>query len=211
MSEPFFEMLAADDPAPLAARAARRDPGPLRGAARLLARDAARRREAALQRPRERLQRQAGLGAARPEYRGDDAALGRGPRDVLAGPRRPRAHAPPGVGRVHAARGAAHGGPDPRGGRAHRGAAARPAWRGDRPARRVHQHRAEHRDQPDHRRAARRRRGALPPDRAVDDRGLHAVHAAGPARRGRAQLPGALELGTRARAQARARIPRRIW
>ena len=121
------------------------------------------------------------LRGAAPE--GTHAALAPGAEPDVAGRRGARALPPPLQRGVDAARGAAHGRADPRGGGALRRAAARAPGRVIDLLRRVHQPDPQHGDQPHHRRAGGRRRGALPRPRAGDDPRLLPVRAARGARR----------------------------
>ena len=211
----FLELLGATTRRRCCTRCAPRIPS-TSCPARLLARDAPRRREAALQRSRERHAGPPRLGALRARARGHDAALGRGPQLFSLARRGARALPPAGSSaRSRRARCAAWTRRSARWSSASRRRCA--GGRGEvidllgeftEPD-------AEHRDQPDHRRAARRRRGALPRARAGHDPRLLAVHAAGGAARGaerasRSSPLGARDGGGAARAR-RARTRSRIW
>ena len=193
--DPFLELLTAKDPAPLVHRLRAEDPVhfvPSLGFWFVTRHDDVKR---LFNDPENATQDRTAWEHFLPRARGLDAALV--PRQQLraAGAGGARALPPPVQRRAHAARGAAHGRADPRGGGALREAAARSPGRGARPDGRLHQPDSERGDQPRHRRAARRRRAALPRARAGPDPRLLPVRAAGGAGAGRVFAPGDGGLG----------------
>ncbi len=177
-SDLFLELLTCEGPGAARTPPAQRGSRPLRAHARLLVRDASRRREAPVQRSGERDAGPQRLGALRTAARGLDAALVQRQQLRAAGPGGARALPPAVQWRAHAARRSPHGRADPRGRGTLREAAARSPGRGARSDGRLHQPDPEHGDQPRHRRAAGRRRAALPGARAGADPRLLPLRAA---------------------------------